>query len=113
MIDAWKATALENLSFVCYQAVDFLTIIISVINLFWLDLKKSLSCNYQTLVNLNIYHDLSFINNQQKINMNFPDTIVSPLEVAKERNHVEIVKLLEADLATTTGENRLAEKNLA
>ena len=31
----WKATVLENLLFVCYQAVDFLTIIIGVINLFW------------------------------------------------------------------------------
>ena len=37
----------------------------------------------------------------------------SPLKVAKNKNHVEIVKLLEADLATTAGEFRLAEKNLA
>ena len=37
----------------------------------------------------------------------------SPLKVAKRENHVTIVKLLEADLATTAGEFRLAEKNLA
>ena len=40
---------------------------------------------YQSLVNLNIFHNLSFINKQQEINMNFPD--VDNLSTSTDTKH--------------------------
>ena len=48
-------------------------------------LKSHSGYNYQTSVNLSIFHDLSFINKQQEINMNFPD--VDNLSTSTDPNY--------------------------